>query len=280
MDIRINDQTLDVRLEKEKTIGEVLAALEEWMTNSGHILSGLCVDGEAVKVSQIEEVFKKEIDSVKCLDIQTNPVAELMASSLVTLLEDIKEYESLDFGKKTDFYGEWKGTACGRFLEAEIPDLFALCVITFSNGAMDTASLASLTEERLREITEPVKEFTNIEPVLDEICLKLVDLPLDIQTGKDKKAAQTMQLFTALTEKIFRIYFQIDTQGIFIEENTEKKEQIIRQITEFTDVLKELLEAYEKNDSVLVGDLTEYEASVRIKEIYSAIMENCRRSTQ
>jgi len=280
MDIRINDQSLDVKLEKEKTVGEVLAALEEWLSNSGHILSGLSVDGTAVKVSQIEEVFKKEIAFVKCLDIQTNPVADLMASSLVTLLSDIKEYENLDFNKKTDFYGSWKGTACGRFLEAEIPDLFALCVITFSNGAMDTANLTSLTEERLREVTEPLKEYTNIEPVLDDICVKLVDLPLDIQTGKDKKAALTMQLFTAVTEKIFRIYYQFDTQGYLEEQEAEKKEQIIRQITEFTDVLKELLEAYEKNDSVLVGDLTEYEASVRIKEIYSAIMENCRRSKQ
>jgi len=280
MEIRINDQTLDVRLEKEKTIGEVLAGLEQWLSNSGHILSGLSVDGVAVKVSQVEEIFNKEIASVKTLDIETTPVAELTVSSLVTLLEDIKEYESLDFSKKNDFFGGWKETACGRFLDTEIPDLFALCVITFSNGAIDTASLISITEERLREVTDPVKEFADIEPVLDDICLKLVDLPLDIQTGKDKKAAQTMQLFTAVTEKILRIYCQLDTQGFLTEQNTEKKEQIVRQMTEFTDVLKELVEAYEKNDSVLVGDLTEYEASVRIKEIYTAIMENCRRSIQ
>jgi len=278
MNIRINNQPLDVRLEKEKTIGEVLSALEQWLTNSGHILCGLSIDGEAVKVSQIEEAFKKEIDSVKDIDIQTNSIAQLSASSLVTLLEDIKEYENLDFGKKAEFYDNWKETASGRFIELENQDIFALCGITFSNGAMDTASLASVTEERLREVTEPVKEFANIDPVLDEICLKLVDLPLDIQTGKDKKAAQTIQLFTAVTEKIFRVYYQIETQGFFDEKKTEKKEQIITQITEFTDVLKELLDAYEKNDSVLVGDLAEYEASVKIKEIYSAIMENCRSS--
>ena len=276
MEIKINDKALDVSLDNEKTIGEILTAMEQWLSNSGHILSGLRIDGIDIRASQIEDAFSREIDSVKCLEIETNPLSDLAVSSLVRLLEDIKEYENLNFENKANFFENWKESACGRFLNAEIADLYGLCVRTFSQGDVTTQNLSLIAEERLREVTDPVKEFECIKPVLNEICEKLIDLPLDIQTGKDMKAAQTIQLFTALTEKIFRVFYQIDIQGYTNEDPENIKEQIIRQITEFTDVLKELLEAYEKNDSVLVGDLAEYEASVRIKELYTFIMENCR----
>ena len=276
MEIKINDQILDVSLDNEKTLGEVLSAMEQWLSNSGHVLSGLRIDGIDVKASQIEEAFTREIDSVKCLEIETNTAAELTVSSLVRLLEDIKEYENLNFEDKTKFFENWKESVCGRLLSSEIADIYELCVRTFSQGDVTTQNLSLIAEERLREVTDPLKECEKIEPVLNEICEKLVDLPLDIQTGKDMKAAQTIQLFTALTEKIFRVFYQIDIQGYTSDKPENIKEQIIRQITEFTDVLKELLDAYEKNDSVLVGDLAEYEASVRIKELYKVIMENCR----
>jgi len=275
MEIRINEQKLDANLEKEKTIGQVLAALEQWISDSGHILSGMRVDGISVTASQIEEVFNREIDSVKILEIETNSLAQISASCLVTLLDDIKQYESLDFQEKTKFFDNWKESACAKFLFTEMSGLYKLCSSAFSSGEISIQTLSSITEERLREVTEPLKEFTDIEPVLNQTCEKLIDLPLDIQTGKDIKAAQTIQVFTALTEKILRIFYQLDTQGFFYADGEFEKEKLIQKINGFTDVLKELLDAYEKNDSVLVGDLAEYEASVKIKELYTAILESC-----
>jgi len=278
MEIQINDQKLDVNLDNEKTIGEILSVLEKWLSHSGHILSGLCIDGFEITASEVEEAFSKEIDSVKHLNIKTTPIAEIAASSLVALLDDIKEYEVLNFKDKSEFFNNWKNSAAGKFIESEIHDLYQLCVNTFSHGETNSKDLYSITEERLREITEPEKEFNNIETVLNDICEKLIDLPLDIQTGKDIKAAKTIQLFTAVTEKIIRIFYQFDTQGYFLsEQKTKTREILVEQISDFTGILKELLEAYEKNDSVLVGDLAEYEASVKIKELYKAILQNCRR---
>jgi len=277
MEIRIDGRTLDVSLENEKTIGEVLSFIEQWLSDSGHILSGLSVDGIPVTASQIEDAFSRNIDSVQYLDIKTNTLADISSSSLVTLLDDIKEYESLDYDKKIKFFDSWKESACARFLSARMTDLYMLCDNTFSKDTVNPQTLYSITQERLSEIKDPLLEFTNTEPVLNEICEKLIDLPLDIQTGKDLRAAKTIQLFTAVTEKIFRIFYQLDTQGFFNKEQKEEnKEQILTQITEFTGILKELLEAYENNDTVLVGDLAEYEASLRIKKLYNTILENSR----
>ncbi|MCL2174848.1 MAG: hypothetical protein FWB73_02265 [Treponema sp.] len=276
MEIRINEHPLDVSIENEKTIGDVLAALDQWLYDSRHILSGLSIDGQKIPASQIEEAFLRDIDSVKCLDIETNSVADITTSSLVTLLDDIKEFESLDFKEKSKFLIDWTESAAGRFINSEMADLYKLCVSAFQGDVL-IQTLRSIAEERLNEVNSPVEEFIKVESVLNEICEKLVDLPLDIQTGKDMKAAQTVQLFTAITEKIFRIFYQLDIQDFFNKEQiADNKNKIIGLINEFTDVLKELLDAYEKNDSVLVGDLAEYEASVKIKELYSVILQNCR----
>ncbi|MCL2184884.1 MAG: hypothetical protein FWB86_03380 [Treponema sp.] len=281
MNIRINGVTLDVSLEKEKYVSEILTEIEKWLSDSGHVLSGLTVDGKEMNASEIDNVFKKEISTIENLDIHTESISFLTSSCLSVLLEDIKKFESISFEEKSNFFNNWKETSCAKFINEETPDLFSLCENTFLRGEISCQLLVSVTEERIREINEPDTEFSKLESVINEICGKLTDLPLDIQTGKEAQAAQTIQLFTAITEKIMRIYYQLDTQGYFNKEQYEaEKEKIIKRITDFTGILQELYDAYQKNDSVLVGDLAEYEASVRIKEIYSIILSKIQPQTE
>jgi len=269
MEIRINEEKLDVSLDNEKTIGEVLSGLEQWLDNSGHRVSGISIDGQSVSASMIEELFKKEIDSVKILDIYTNVIAELSAESLIAIIEDIKEYEKLNFEEKTNFYNKWKESPAAKYIYAEIADLYSLCANTFLHSSINSQTLYLHVEERLREIKNPADEYKKLEPLVNEICENLVRLPLDIQTGKDLIAAQTIQVFSALTEKIFRIFRQLDSQGL-IEKSVNNK-PVTQLVMEFGKVLRDLLDAYEKNDSVLIGDIAEYEASGKLMELYKII---------
>jgi len=111
---------------------------------------------------------------------------------------------------------------------------------------------------------------------VEEICSRLVDFPLDIQTGKDARAAQSITIFSGITEKIFRILGQLNNQGYLSQADDEKPLNLI--ISEFGSIVRELLEAYEKNDSVLVGDLAEYEAAPRLQELYNSIINNSRKA--
>jgi len=275
MDIKINDMALDISLENENTLGDVLAGLEQWLSNSGHRISELKIDGQAVTSSMLEEAFKKDVKTIKSIDIYTNVIAELSAASLLNLIEDIKEFEALSFEDKSKYCEKWQETATAQFIFAELPDLYAFCRNVFSNGDVTPQTLLSITEEIQREVNDPKTELVNLEPILNEICIRLTDLPLDIQTGKDARAAQTIQLFSAVTEKIFRIIKQLNTQGYLSPDIPQTDNKSLTELMSyFSNILKELLEAYEKNDSVLVGDLTEYEASPKIKELYKAILEN------
>jgi len=276
MEIRINGQDVDITIDSEKTIGEIIAGLDRLLANSGHRLSGLSIDGQAGDTSLLEQFFSREIDSVKTLDIYTKTIAELTAISLLSLIGDIEEYESLKFEEKGEFIKEWKERPQSLFASEQAPELYSLYNDLFSNGGIGCQALRSITEEWLREVENPQEEFAKLNPLVEEICSRLVDFPLDIQTGKDARAAQSITIFSGITEKIFRILGQLNNQGYLSQADDEKPLNLI--ISEFGSVVRELLEAYEKNDSVLVGDLAEYEAAPRLQELYNSIINNSRKA--
>ncbi|MCL2265442.1 MAG: hypothetical protein FWC22_05305 [Treponema sp.] len=281
MEIKINEKTLDINLENENTLGDVLAGIEQWLSSSGHRIAELNIDGQTVNASMIEEIFSRDIKNIKCININTTVIAELTAASLINLLEDIGVFETLSFDEKKKYYDTWKETPTAMYISSEIPDLYAYCFNTFSSGEISVNTLKTIAEEIQREVNFPADEIIKIESILNEICVRLVDLPLDIQTGKDARAAQTIQIFSAVTEKLFRIFNQLDIQGYFTsdkpeskEQIKERKEQLNKKFSDFSGVIKELFDAYERNDSVLVGDITEYEVSPKLKELYIEIMNN------
>ena len=263
MEIRINGQIADIVLDSEKTVGEILAALEQWLANSGHRLSGLVLNGEAANAGSLEAAFAHDINIVKTLDIFTSSLAELAAQSLVQIYRDIEEYESLGFDGRQNFYENWSESPQARFITEQMPDLFTLCGRTFSGGDLSPQVLRAITEERLREMDNPAGEFASLEPLVNEVCGRLEDLPLDIQTGKDGQAAQTVQIFSSVAEKIFRI-FNVLKAG-------REQTGLSGNISEFGTVVKEMMTAYQQHDTVMVGDLAEYELAPRLRMLYTAI---------
>jgi len=278
MKININGKPLDYTLTNEKTLIEIIAGLEQWLSNSGHRMSELSVDGQDVNSSMVEEIFKKDINTVKCIEVRTNSIAELTTACIINLKRDINEYEKLNFDEKAKFFDNWKESGQARYISEEMPELYSYFVDTFSTGKISIETLLSITEEVQREVTEPVKELEKLEPILNEICEKLINLPLNIQTGKDLLAATTIELFSTITEKIIRIFYQLNIQGYLLQ--MEKAKKIAHDFISFKNILTELLVAYEKHDTIIIGDLAEYEAAPKLKELYFAILDNCRNTAQ
>jgi len=272
MEIRINGQIADIVLDSEKTVGDILAGFEQWLANSGNRLSGLVLDGETVDTGSMEAAFGRDINSVKTLDIFISSLAELTAQGLAQICRDIEEYESLGFDGKQKYFENWSESPQARFTAEQIPELFALCKKTFSDGDVSPRILLPIIEERLRELDDPAGELAALEPLVSDVCVRLEDLPLDIQTGKDGQAAQTVQIFSSIAEKIFRIFNMLEAEGPATDEITGYK-------TEFSTVVKDMMAAYEQHDTVLVGDLAEYELAPRLRTLYDAIVKTLREPT-
>jgi len=235
--------------------------------------SGISVDGQSADVSQLEQIFSRDINTVKTIDVYTSSLASLTAESLESLYKDAQEFEKLNYEEKSSFLNKWKESPQAVFAAEQTPEIFNLFVNAFSGGEINTGMLISITEERLREVNDPVLEASNLKQIVEEICSRLNDLALDIQTGKDMRAAQTIQIFSSAAEKILRILRQMDIQGYLSQETNNKKPLNIL-INEFGNLVNDLLDAYEKHDTVLVGDIAEYEASVKLRELYTAILND------
>jgi len=277
MEIIINGQAADISLENEKNVGEIMAGLEQWLASAGQRLSGLSINNTPVPSSSFEEIFKKDAASVNMLEIKTTSLAELFLESLLNLQADTEEFENLKFNEKQEFLKIWKERPQAMFSLEQMPDIYNIFVNLFSGSDINIKFVSSIIEERLREVKEPVEELINLKPLLDEICKNLVNLALDIQTGKDAQAAKTIQVFSGLSEKILRTVQQLDIQGA-LSQKAEEKEALSGIINEFGKIIKELLEAYERHDTVLVGDMAEYEAAPKLQEFYSVIMNNSRQA--
>ena len=273
MEIRINGQIADIVLDSEKTVGDILAGFEQWLANSGYRLSGLVLDGETTDTGSMEAAFGRDVDSVQTLDIFTSSLADLATQGLAHICRDIEEYESLGFDGKQKYFEKWSESPQARFTGEQMPELFALCKKTFSDGDLSPRMLHAITEERLRELDDPAGELAALEPLVNEVCVRLEDLPLDIQTGKDGRAAQTVQIFSNIAEKIFRIFNALKAEGPAADEIKIEQIGLAGFIAEFSTVVKDMMAAFQQHDTVLVGDLAEYELAPRLRTLYGAIVK-------
>jgi hypothetical protein len=271
MNITINGKPADITLEAEKNVGQVLAGLDGWLKGSGHRLSGVTIDGEAAGSGSLTAVFDRELDHIGTIDIRTSTITELMVEALVHIRCDIEDYEQADFEEKKELYQRWQKSPAALFLLEQNSEIHQWIESSFSGEGVSPRELCNLVDERLRELQDPAGELDKAEPLIQAIVRRLEDLPLDIQTGKDGRAVETVQIFSRVAEKIFRLFDLLKAEGYDVRVLKVDNISISEYIDEFSTAVKELLAAYETKDAVLIGDLAEYELAPRFRNLYTAI---------
>jgi hypothetical protein len=272
MDIFINEQPAGITLESEKTLGEVLAGIEAWLGGSENRISGLRVDGSVITGEFLAEAFEKDLNSIERLDITISALPQLALEALYTSQEALRAYENSAFEARYRIQDGWEASAAARFLSEQIPDMYALLQQAFSGEAL-LAEMHTRLDERIRELVDPRTEFHEAGALISGIAVRLEELPLDIQTGKDRRAAETVRLFSHTAEKLFRLLKLLQAQGLALETLSIDTLPFYEFIGAFSAALKELLAAYGAQDVVLVGDVAEYELAPRLVKLYTAIKD-------
>ncbi|MDR1971422.1 MAG: hypothetical protein LBQ46_05825 [Treponema sp.] len=272
MNITINGKPVDITIEDEKTIGEVLSGLENWLRGSGHRLSGLEVDGETADSRSLEAFLKRPLSAVEALDIKTSSWVEHASQAIASLYGVLQELENAAFGERENLRRDWEAWPEAQFLRSEVPELYLMAEKTFAGEGLAPRDLEGLLEERLRELENPRGALEALGSLVETLAGRLGDLPLDIQTGKDSRAAETMTLFSTLAEKLLRLFNLLRIEGLSPENLSIEGAPVREFIGEFDAALKDLIRAYEERDTVLVGDLAEYELAPRLLRFYAAII--------
>jgi len=287
MDISINGKKADIAIETEKTVGDILAGLDNWLSaspeNKNLRLSGLIIDGKEIDTLSMEGAMGRELAAIQSLDIRISSLHDLALAALRETQKTIKDWARLDFQDRQGYAENWNTRPAAALLRETYPELYAMTVQTLSGGEPGGQILTALLDERARELENPAQELASMEQLIADISGRLENLPLDIQTGKDRQAAETLGLFTAVTEKIFRIFniFKAksypagDLGGLMVISPNETGGKAAIPVTAFLDefnaTLEGMLAAYEQKDAVLVGDIAEYELAPRLRNFYAAL---------
>ncbi|MDR1429666.1 MAG: hypothetical protein LBI85_05205 [Spirochaetaceae bacterium] len=265
MKLTINGGAADITLENEKTVGELLAALEKFLEGSGHIMSGFSVDGVPADTAGLEALFAKELKTVGSVNVITSSFSALLIQALDQSIETLREYENSGSEERLALGEQWLSQSAASFLEGRAYGLYAL-VQSCLGGEVGPAQCAALLGERREELFDPPACLDNMAARVEETARRLEDLPLDLQTGKDSRARETIQLFSMIAEKLLRIISYM-ADG---EEKTVDGMPVKAFLSDFSAAVRELTEAYENRDAVLAGDLAEYELAPRVRSLYSA----------
>ena len=277
MIIFINDAPAKITLDNEKTLGDVMAGIENWISPSGNRILKICANGMEISGDDLSEAFDMQVEDIEKLDIFISSWRELAFEALEILCQTCVIYGNASYDERAHIFTAWKESAGARFLNSDIPDIYDLAENVMRGNGLSVPDFTAIAEERLREVKDPWQEICDSETFAHIISQRMEEFPLDMQTGKDKRASETIRLFSEISGKLFRIYFIYKSGGL-IEEAfiiDERPAKIF--IEEFNSALRELSYAYENSDTVLAGDIAEYELAPRLLKFFTA-MKNMPRS--
>lgn len=286
MEIRINDTVLDFTLENEKYLGEVIEQIDLWLQGSNLALTSIVFDDKELLSLPSLEWRDIPVENVKILKLAAKPGYEILATNMETILEflsllqkalenhDIKLLEELQGGFSPMTESVKKHLPGNPQTESTLTELSnSINSISWEKTEVNKAlhlikQLAETFNKLLTEISNPVIALNNLALELEQCISEISDVSLLLQTGKDRKAMEAIIRFSELNESLIRVFLNLKkSRRQEIKELTIDGMSLKEFYTELNAILKELVEAFHAQDSVLIGDLLEYEIAPRLESI-------------
>lgn len=264
MRVTINGSDTDLVVETEKNVGELLASIELWLEDQGYSVSGLSINGAPISSDELEQMYALELSTIQQLDIQASSWIELYHQALQEALRLIQKTNGVPFQERVQLLNEWQSTVSMRFIKNRDTELAQFLESSISGQGPLQTDMESILIERIGELEDPLQAARMTHKLLGEIMQRMENLPLDLQTGKDRQAMETLQWFTVIMGKLFRLLPMLN----FLDIKTDSFKPFLEEIG---SILQELLKAYENKDTVLVGDLAEYEIVPRLGSLQEAL---------
>jgi len=265
-----------------RTIGDALAELDERAEAMGNIIVEVAVDGRALSPDELAEASARDAAGDGTVSLVAEPAADLKSRGLETLLDLVRaasdaaatgDAEAL--GAARDAWSSYSGAFAGLFSaeEASFIDAFGRQLEAEAGSPAISRmadSMASFFGERLAELRDPSAAMMAAARVFDAIRDDLSEVPVRLQTGKDADAMKTMVVAVELINKTVRIMPEYVRTAASVPTEVDGAA-----MPEFygalNGVLRELAQAFENKDGVLIGDLAEYEIRPRLESFYSAV---------
>lgn len=278
MRLKINGEQVNFSLEKEKTLAEVMSGVQAWLGGAGFVITGVSVDGQDLLSVPAGIWGNTAVDSIQEIDIQALHTADMKVDHWQTLdvwlgmlADEVKAPGPVLEELLTSLPETLGGIKANPFLP---PGTDALDRFTrmFEGRRTDelrrwspeqrqeAASLIGVLRKelghRISDAAQPKEALARCVSDLHARVQQLPDVSVLLQTGKDKAAMETVIGFTDTVHSVLALV-------PFLPPDPERG----RMIADLTPVLRDLVAAFDAKDSVLIGDLLEYEIAPRITRL-------------
>jgi hypothetical protein len=288
VEVLINQEQVDVTLEHEKTLGEVMDGIRGWLNESQLYITDVMVDERDVKLDAPESWAGTSVDDIHRIEILALPPWEVRAAGLqilvqyFTLLRDAvrdgDETRLSELSGETDRIGESLPIYAQDLVDAEARDDAFFGIVDAPEIRNGTAPTGARREElltrleqcitvlgaRIREISRPFAEAHATARTIRGLLPEVNEVSVLLQRGEDRHAMDLIVRFTELIAKLLRIMPHIARDEADPRVSQDRLEQYG---TELNQTLEELVGAFDTQDSVLIGDLVEYELVPKIEEL-------------
>ncbi len=300
MKLFINDEPVAFTLESEKTLGDVIRSVERWLADRKLVITSLTVDGAAFGRDDLEKKNDEPIAAIgevrftasDFMKLEMEGVGELTsffeslkprlaARDETGLAEALKGFPraawTLRFvlaggenreaeNKRAELEKTFAGTTAGMIKLWDEPMLER--ALSLCDFFLETLRRKNTGYDRLEHSSKKITGETIGK--LRAASERLKEVSVLLQAGKDGEAMQTIASFTELAQLFLHVVSDVfappaandlTVDGVDLESYSQS----------LNAHLHELVEAFEKNDFILIGDLCEYEIAPKIIALLDAV---------
>ena len=282
MNILINEQEVDFTLEGDETAIEIYQSVNSFLQESKHLIYSFVIDGNETDPESKTDWMNLKSSDIEKIEITALTEKEYLLTGLLTVAEYINlllravsedsdvllkdlmsEYPSIIKNIPTLVKGN-QGQLISQHMNTIMSNSGLLTGNFISeykdNFLKEIMKIAELINAAAREIEDPKSELESTLDVVQKLIPQINEVSILLQTGKDKQAMGLIIQLTELLQKILRIITLFNTDNINIDGDSLDNFSI-----ELNSVLNELAEAFYAKDSVLIGDLLEYEITPKLE---------------
>lgn len=265
---------MEFELERERSLGDVLYSLDQWLDGQGLIISRVEMDGRSVGES-LDEVSGKSVDSILSLNIGVERISLFRAEALRTAIGWLERLRS---GNPEGILDEGKTvlSSSSGFLNPEETSVFELALEAYAHPETNDSgkaaeAAAQFLSERLSECENPRAQALKAVADFRHRRESILDIPVWLQTGRDREAMEAISRFTDDFSRLLRLIPVLVESGTCQSSLAIEGKPYGEFFAELNGTLTELAKAFESRDTVLIGDLSEYEVLPRLDSIFAAL---------
>jgi hypothetical protein len=289
MQILINDQPLDITVERDDTLGEVVRELKAWLKGSDLVLYSIRHRDRELLASPPEEWESTSHTEVDALEVTVRGARELQSENLDTIVQYLELLAAALAERHDEKLAELAPgfAAMVESVSQFEPREVALHSLSLLLAELSGRPVAEWPAERLaqaqalverlhtvvdrhrREIEDPRAVARELTGELASLRDEAQEVSVLLQTGRDRQAMETIIRFSELSQSLARVLHCLaDSDG---NRPSVGGRDLREFYTELNGFLSELVEAFSAQDTVLIGDLMEYEVAPRLEELRSAL---------